>query len=111
MSKLLEYDPVTKTRKVFHDLGNDEFAVETLQDVEDVVALNQAKYAATDERARWGEMAQVASIPMPLFYDLRSKGIIDPDGDVTDEKAFLRLLDDPAYRKLRTRPGLLSRGR
>lgn len=106
--RLLSYDPVTRIKRVFRAAPDEkDFQIETYQNVDEIVATNKAKYAAIDARARYGDMAQIASIPMPLYFELQRRKIIDPDGDVMDEKAFLRWLDDPANRDFRTRPGRL----
>lgn len=101
MKKLLDYDPVTKTRKVFHaSTDGEQFHVETLQDVTDLADQNKALLAMTDERANWkGDMHRVASIPMAVYMDLQKRGIVD------DTRAFKRWLNDPDNRVFRTRPG------
>jgi hypothetical protein len=103
-TRLFDSDPVTKTRKVFRfDHTDDTYVIATHQDVTDLVEDNLGRFNQVDERARWGEMDRVASIPMPIYMELRRKGIVD------DEKAFARWLDDPDNRCFRTRPGKLSK--
>jgi hypothetical protein len=41
----------------------------------------------------------VASIPLPLYFDLKAKGIID------DQKKFKEWLNDSDNRHFRMRPG------
>jgi hypothetical protein len=107
VKRLFDYDPVTKTKTIFHASDDGEtFHLETLQDVEDIVESNKASYAATDERARWGDIARVASIPMPLMYDLIRRQIIEPaDRGYTGGKRFRKWLNDPENRHFKTRPG------
>ena len=110
ISRPLLWDPLMKMRRIHHfDESNHRVTVETEIDVTDIVELNKAQMAATDARERWGTWTKVASIPLNVYFDLKRRGIIDPDGDVTDEKAFLKWLDDPANRAWRVRPGSLSK--
>lgn len=101
MRKLLEYDPVTKTRRVFHaSTDGEEFHVETVQDVAEIASDNKALHAMVDERAGWkGDMHRVASIPMNVYMDLQKRGIVD------DPAAFRRWLNDSDNKVFRTRPG------
>ena len=104
----LSYDPVTKTRKIFHaDENGENYTVETLQDTTDIVEANKAAMAQTDERARWGEMTHIASIPLAVYNQWLAEGVIDPAGNVTDDKRLLKRLQDPDWSKLRVRPGRL----
>ena len=97
---MLDYDPVTGISRYFHwDAVNRQFTIETVNDVEDRVEMNKAHYAGTDERARYGEGQRVASIPLPIYFDLKRQGILD------DDKKFRAWLNDPANRHFRTRPG------
>lgn len=110
MERLIDYDPVTKTRTVFEaSPDGEEFRVTDIQDVEDIIEQNKREYAAVDERARYGDLARVARIPDVVVADLQRRGILDPDGEVKDEARFLKWLDDPANLHFRTRPGSLSR--
>ena len=98
--KLFDFDPTTGTTKWWHyDADRDEATIETVFEVGDIVEQNKAQYAATDERTRWGEWSKVASIPMPLFYRLKSQGIVD------DPKKMKAWLNDADNRFFRTRPG------
>lgn len=106
--RLLERDPLTRTEKWFHwDATGDNYAVETKQDVSSIIEANKAEYAATDEHAPWGEMRRIGSIPMPLYYELQQKGVIDPFGEVKDEKPILKFLADRDNLDFRVRPGRL----
>jgi hypothetical protein len=108
MKKFLSFDPITKVEQTFHsDFDGENFVIETKHDVTDIVEQNKARFAATDERARWGELTQIASIPMPLYFDLIARGVIDKDGHCNDDQALLRFLSDPANAHFRTRPGRL----
>lgn len=98
--RLFDYDPLTGTTKWWHyDADRDEAKIETVFEVGDLVERNKKEYAATDERARWGEWSKVASIPMALFYRLKQQGIID------DPAAMKKWLNSPENKFFRTRPG------
>jgi len=98
--RLFDYDPNTGTTKWWHyDADRDEAKIETVFEVGDLVERNKKEYAATDERARWGEWSKVASIPMALFYRLKQQGIID------DPAAMKKWLNSPENKFFRTRPG------
>lgn len=108
-STLLDYDPVMKKRQDFHwSSDGREFVVETRADVTDIIELNKAEMAQTDERARWGEWARVARIPLTEMFRLQREGVVDAMGTVKDDKSFLKWLGDRDQRKLRTRPGRLA---
>ncbi|MCC2626382.1 MAG: hypothetical protein K0S14_32 [Thermomicrobiales bacterium] len=99
-SRLLDYDPDTKTKTIFHSDGEGGYTIETLQDVTELVEYNKARYNNVDQRARWGEKAWVAaSLPPHVYMDLKMKGIAD------DEKKFKAWLNDPENLYYRTRPG------
>ena len=108
MKKLLDYDPELKRTRIFHaDATGDEFAVESVYDVTDIVETNRAKMAQTDEHARWGEWSHVGSIPMHVYEQLRAQGVIDPDGSCHDAKPLLKYLSDRDNLDFRVRPGRL----
>lgn len=94
----MDTDPVAKTKSVIHEEGGD-IIVENVSDVEDIVELNKASFNQTKRHDSYGEMEQVASIPMVIFMDLQARGVLD------DEKAFRKWLNDPDNRAFRTRPG------
>jgi hypothetical protein len=103
----VDFDPALKrSRSVHYDPIADNFVLESKYDVTDVIERNKALYNATDERARWGEMTLVGSIPLSDYYRLKAEGAIDADGEA-DAVPLMRILQDPAYRDWRTRPGRL----
>lgn len=104
MSRILEYDPVTKRQQVFETHADGRLTVFGQQDVTDILELSQAEYNSIDERARWKDgMNHVGRIPLEIVDDLMRCGIW------YDDAALERWLDDPANRKWRVRPGRLRR--
>lgn len=108
--RLLETDPITKKRSVFYsDHDGRELIVHTEFDVEDVIETAKGAHAQVDERARYGEMDRVATVPLCVLFDWerdwRAKGLSEAE----KERDLRRRLDDPDNRFMRTRPGRLSR--
>ena len=104
ITKLFDNDPMTGKREFWHyDETNDTATIETKFDVEDVVESNKASHNMFDgRRATWkGDMHKVASIPMPIYEDLRKKGWLPHQ----DQTAFKRWMNDPDNAVFRTRPG------
>jgi hypothetical protein len=98
MKRVLSVNPDYKKTTYFHS-DADKITIETVQDVTDIVEHNKAKYNSVDERARWGEWARVAQIPLSVYFDLKKQGITE------DEAAMKRWLNSPDNRYYRTRPG------
>jgi hypothetical protein len=88
---------------IFHD-ADGKFILEVRQDVSEIIERNKKQYAATDERAKWGEFTKVASLPLSVIDDLNKKGIMRGFA-VIDERKFRAFLNDPDTRHFRTRPG------
>lgn len=98
--KLFDYDPITNTTKWWHyDASKDEAVIETVADITPVIEQNKAAYAKVDEKAKWGEWAHVAQIPMSVYWELKKKGIAE------DPVAMKKWLNDPENKYFRTRPG------
>lgn len=102
MRKLIEQNPVTRTKNRFHSFAEGEFAVESAQDVEPVVELNKEQRKASDGHFNLDGLTHVARIPKVVWMDLVKKGIAD------DEEALKRWLDRRDIRGFRTHPGRLS---
>jgi hypothetical protein len=62
--------------QVAADDGNGGLLIETSQDVTEIVERNKARYAQTDERARWGEWSHIGELPMAVIHDLNAKGLM-----------------------------------
>lgn len=100
MKRILSQNPETGTTTYFHSTP-EAIHIEKVQDVTSIVEDAKNVFNSIDERARWGELTHVASIPMSIFYDLKAKGIVD------DEKAMKKWLNSPENRYFRTRPGVV----
>ena len=87
------------TRTWHYDEEKDEATIQTQQDVTGVIEENKNDFAQIDEHAKWGELTKVASIPLSLYYQLKSEGKLD------DQAFMKRWLNDPENRYFRTRPG------
>ena len=100
MDKVLEVIPEAGITRNFHyDESEENFTIETVQDVEALVEGNKSSFNAHTSLDRQGELRRVASIPMNVYMDLRARGIIK------DQKAFKLWLNDPDNRFFRTAPG------
>ena len=102
-TRLLNADPDLGITRLFHyDEASDTTTIETVQDVQDLVADSRAIFNSTDERANWkGDMHRVATIPLSVYFDLKNKGI------TKDPKAMKAWLNSPDNRHFRTRPGVI----
>lgn len=107
MSDHLEYDPIMRINRNMYEDADGEFVVQSTQDVEGIIEANKASMAATDEHAPWGDLARIGSIPLSVYFQLKRDGVIDVKGNVNDDTALLKWLQDPANRKFKTRPGRL----
>lgn len=87
------------TTYFMYDDATDQMTLRKEQDVAPALEANKVLY--NDAPIRWGEGQLVASIPISLYWDLKSKGIVD------DQAAFKRWLNDPDNRFFRTRPGVI----
>lgn len=100
MSKrLFDRDPGAGTTEYFaYNDADDTFTIETEYNADALVEANKRSF--NDAGGNWkGDMHRVAQIPMPLYWELQEKGILD------DQAAFKRWLNDPDNRFFRTRPG------
>jgi len=101
--RLFDVDIKAPIRRIFHSHCDDEFGIETVEDVQDVIDVNKENY---NQRAheRWGSGvlgSHVAQIPATVWWDLKRRGIAD------DEKKLLAWLNDSDNQLFRSRPGRL----
>ena len=104
MPKIFSQDLDTKTVQIAHNDGEGNLVLETAQDVKPFLEQNKASYARIDERARWGEFTQIASIPFSVIQDLNKQGILK-GFHIVEPKKLKAWLNDPDQRFFRTRPG------
>jgi len=103
MKRELDPDMIdVPTKRIFH-MGehDDQFHIETRQDVAPV--LEDAKFQAShyDERSRWKDINHVAQIPLVIIAEERKKG----RDLINDPEALKQWLNDPDNKHFRTRPG------
>ena len=99
MKRIFSHDPQNRITKYWHVKENDEYVIETVQDVTAIADANKRQYNDTPNKYR--DVNKVASIPLPIYYELKRKGIVD------DPKALARWLNDADNRVFRTRAGTL----
>ena len=97
--RIFDTDPLTGTTRYWHVKDNGEFVIETKQQISGIAESNKRSFADTDRKAKYGDMAKVASIPLNVYYELKRQGIVD------DPKAMKKWLNDPDNRAFRTRGG------
>jgi hypothetical protein len=98
--RLIHKDPLTGISEWFtYDRAEDTFAIHSEQDVTSVAEGSKAQFNSTDERAKWGEWAKVATIPLTILHELRKNGTTE---DPKRMKAWLNSRDNRVFR---TRPG------
>lgn len=96
-SRLLDFDPVSRVRRILHAEDSGLVTAEAVQDVEDRLSINKA--LQNEPRSGWGEGRRVASIPLVIWEDLKRRGIAY---DTARLKAWL---NDPDNRAFRTMTG------
>ena len=94
---LVDVDPLTGTSHYASWDNDDTFRFQQEVDHQPLADINAERRAAA--HPRWGDGKPVASIPMPLWWLLKTTGVLD------DPKALARWLNDPAHRHFRTREG------
>ena len=104
MPKIFSQDLDTRTAQIAHDDGEGNVIIETVQDIKPFLEQNKNSYAQIDERARWGEFTQIASIPFSVIQDLNKQGILK-GFHIVDPKKLKAWLNDSNNRFFRTRPG------
>lgn len=102
MKKLIEQNPVTRTKTEFGSFADREFAVRERQDASEILKINKEQRKASDGRFNLDGMTHVARIPKVVWDDLVRRGI------AYDDKAFKKWLDRRDIRGFRTHPGRLS---
>jgi hypothetical protein len=104
MKQILSVDATTGISQVAYDDGEGGLVIKTEQDINAILEANKQAYNQTDERAKWGELAHIAAVPLTVFQELNKKGICR-GFMVIDQKAMKAWLNDPENRHFRVRPG------
>lgn len=104
MGRVLSHDPATKMVEKFHwDEVNEQFVIESRQDISQCVELTQAEFNTFGKKAAWkGDFHKVASVPLTVVADLTRRGIWQ------DDDALKKWLSDRDHLKFRARPGRLA---
>lgn len=105
MKRLIEYDPLTKT-KVWHEYDSltDVTYIHTEQDVEDIIERNKYLYKEDKGQGVKDDWWYVGNIPNTVIH----KWLIEDGIDVYNKdhwQAVRRKLNDPEYRYLRCSQG------
>jgi|TARA_R110000787_G_scaffold179775_1_gene291821 hypothetical protein len=79
--------------------SDDKIVIEHTQDVTQIIESNRRQLNMVDKHAKYGEWSKVASIPLTIYYDLKTRGILD------DPKRMKKWLNSPDNRYFRTRGG------
>lgn len=100
MRRLLSKNPETGIAQYYvSDPMEGKFRLETVQNVTPYLEAAKQQFNSTDERARWGDIAHVATVPLSVMQHLKRTGIAD------DVKKFKAWLNDRDNRMFRVRPG------
>ena len=103
MGKKLDYDPLTKNEQTFHyDHSKKEFTIESKQNVEGILNDSKRSFASSKRSDRHGDLTQVGRIPMNVYSQMARENKSNPEGL---QKEVRKFINDPDYRKFRTRPG------
>lgn len=93
MRKLFSQSYDLGIQTVFHQDEHDpsRFHLEKRFDVEPLLRQNHAERVTTSGE-RWGDVRKIFSIPLPLYFDLKAKGVIDDQ-----KKLWAWLKDNPQF--------------
>lgn len=93
MRKLFSYRYQLGVQTIFHQDAHetDKFYLEKRFDVEPLLKQNHAERVSTAGE-RWGDGRKIFSIPLPIYYELKAKGIIDDQ-----QKLWAWLKDNPQF--------------
>lgn len=103
-SRIFDEDPITKSRTIFHHDG-ENITFQSINDYTDIIESNKSSMASIDERARWGDLNRVASIPLEILFDLKRQGVLGERFQIADEPRFRAWLNDSDNKAFRTRHG------
>ena len=103
MKRLLDYDPLSGIREIFHhNPVTNESVIETVQDVEPALENNKRLQIETDAQKQIKEgWLHYAHIPNSLILKWKVEKGIDLYNK-NDKEAIFKLLNDPEYAYLKT---------
>lgn len=99
MKRIIHHEADTGITQYFHGDDQGNIAIQTVQNVNDIIENNKTQFNATEKHTRWGEGQKIASIPLSIFYAPWFQEIR------RDEKKLRAFLNDPNNRAFRTRQG------
>ena len=80
--RFLDRDPLSGAVSYFYsDETGENYTIVRTEDIEPLLEMNQ--WARNQRHGRWGEMTHVASMPMSVWYDLKQKGILEDQTELT----------------------------
>lgn len=104
--RLIEFDPVTKSKSVFRDLGDDKYVIETVQDVSGALEASTAEYNAfahkSNQKFKGDGFHHVARIPHTVLDEIYR--LCQGDQHAIKE-AIRQWVNNSDNAKFRTRPG------
>jgi len=102
MRARLDYDPISGMETVFHTDNDGMITIEERFDAEPTIDANRELFNSRDRSFKGDLNHHIASIPLPIYYDLNRKGIVQ------DRKAFMKWLMDSDNRAFLTKPARLA---
>ena len=106
MTVLFDHEPLTGRVRLFHDLGGDQYALETRVDVEPVIEANKDLARLQDNR--WRDNSNlVARIPDVIYHQLRKTWREQGLSYEERQTAMAKFLNDPDNRLFRVKAGKL----
>ena len=98
-TRLLETNACTGEREFFvHEDGSKTATIVNVQDREPILRLNQVNRNRREDGWK-GDLHHVATIPMPLMFELQKSGI------AYDQEEFRKWLNLPENQIFRSKPG------
>lgn len=94
-SFILGYDELSGTLDKMHITTDNKTVFESIVNIDSIAEQNKMERDSVSKTEKTGDMVKVASLPMMVYLDLRSRGII---GDRTAMKKWLASDEAAPYR-------------